>query len=211
MWRHCFGFASGCVGTLCRCVGNRLLGAGLDVQQPHDSGIISAVLFKLFAQRFNLRLAVLFVHFVLSFLYLVFMCSCTRTFPVYTKYLRNFTVRFSLCFHFKNFFSVFVNLSVFSGHRKTSSCSSIILHGEAFFYCLLFMDRFKQPFAIKTRSSVFSALFTPLGKFFVRTLDVVAALYMMTGALGIVDAGSGIVIRLCYAALFDHRVRQRNG
>ena len=36
-----------------------VLGAGLDVQQPHDSGIISAVLFKLLAQRFNLRLTAL--------------------------------------------------------------------------------------------------------------------------------------------------------
>ena len=34
---------------------------------------------------------------------------------------------------------------------------------------------------------------------------------MVAGALGIVDAGSGIVISLSHAALFDHRVRQRNG
>lgn len=42
-----------CAGVICCLV----LGAGLDVQQPHDSGIISAVLFKLLAQRFNLWLA----------------------------------------------------------------------------------------------------------------------------------------------------------
>ena len=34
---------------------------------------------------------------------------------------------------------------------------------------------------------------------------------MVAGALGIVDAGSGIVISLSHAALFHHRVRQRNG
>lgn len=44
-----------CAGVICCLV----LGAGLDVQQPHDSGIISAVLFKLLAQYFNLRLAAL--------------------------------------------------------------------------------------------------------------------------------------------------------
>ena len=44
-----------CAGVICCLV----LGAGLDVQQPHDSGIISAVLFKLLAQCFNLRLAAL--------------------------------------------------------------------------------------------------------------------------------------------------------
>ena len=35
-----------------------------------------------------------------------------------------------------------ITIYVFSGHSKNSSCSSIILHGEAFFYFLLFMDRF---------------------------------------------------------------------
>ena len=36
-----------------------VLGAGLDAQQLHNSGIIALVLFKLLAQRFNLRLAAL--------------------------------------------------------------------------------------------------------------------------------------------------------
>ena len=81
MWRHYIGFASRCVGCLCKCVGNRLsgsgnilsllgkeksaepaktrlcagvicclvLGAGLDVQQLHNSRIIALVLFKLLA------------------------------------------------------------------------------------------------------------------------------------------------------------------
>lgn len=44
-----------CAGAVCCLV----LGAGLDVQQLHNSGVISAVLFKLLAQRFNLRLAAL--------------------------------------------------------------------------------------------------------------------------------------------------------
>ena len=34
---------------------------------------------------------------------------------------------------------------------------------------------------------------------------------MMVGALGVVDAGSGVVIRLCHAALLDHGVGQRDG
>ena len=34
---------------------------------------------------------------------------------------------------------------------------------------------------------------------------------MVAGALGIVDAGGGIVISFRHAALFHHRVRQRNG
>ena len=44
-----------CAGAVCCLV----LGAGLDVQQPHNGGIIAAVLFKLLAQCFNLRLAAL--------------------------------------------------------------------------------------------------------------------------------------------------------
>lgn len=35
MWRHCMGFASGCVGTLCRCVGNRFLGSGNESILPN--------------------------------------------------------------------------------------------------------------------------------------------------------------------------------
>ena len=42
-----------CAGVICCLV----LGAGLDVQQLHNSGIIALVLFKLLAQRFNLWLA----------------------------------------------------------------------------------------------------------------------------------------------------------
>ena len=44
-----------CAGVICCLV----LGAGLDVQQLHNSGIIALVLFKLLAQCFNLRLAAL--------------------------------------------------------------------------------------------------------------------------------------------------------
>ena len=42
-----------CAGVICCLV----LGAGLDVQQLHNSSIIALVLFKLLAQCFNLRLA----------------------------------------------------------------------------------------------------------------------------------------------------------
>ena len=44
-----------CAGVICCLV----LGAGLDAQQLHNSRIIALVLFKLLAQRFNLRLAAL--------------------------------------------------------------------------------------------------------------------------------------------------------
>ena len=54
-------------------------------------------------------------------------------------------------------------------------------------------------------------LFTPPGKFLVGAFDVVAALHMVAGALGIVDAKGGAVVALGHAALLDHRVRQRNG
>lgn len=37
-------------------------------------------------------------------------------------------------------------------------------------------------------------LFTPPGKFLVGAFDVVAALHMVAGALGIVDAGGGIAV-----------------
>ena len=81
--------------------------------------------------------------------------------------------------------------------------------GHSFAPCRCAARRhYKRPPAALVFDSV---LFTPLGKFFIRALDVVAALHMVAGALGIVDAGSGIVISLSHAALFDHRVRQRNG
>ena len=35
MWRHCMGFASGCVGCLCRCVGNRLSGSSNESILPN--------------------------------------------------------------------------------------------------------------------------------------------------------------------------------
>ena len=38
-----------------------------------------------------------------------------------------------------------------------------------------------------------------------------AALDMVAGALGVVDAGGGVVVGLGHAALFHHRVRQRDG
>ena len=37
-------------------------------------------------------------------------------------------------------------------------------------------------------------LFTPPGKFLVGAFDVVAALHMVAGALGIVDAGGGVAV-----------------
>ena len=81
--------------------------------------------------------------------------------------------------------------------------------GHSFAPCRCAARRhYKRPPAALVFDSV---LFTPLGKFFIRALDVVAALHMVAGALGIVDAGGGIVISFRHAALFHHRVRQRNG
>ena len=38
-----------------------------------------------------------------------------------------------------------------------------------------------------------------------------AAADEVAGAFAVVDAGSGVVVRLCHAALLDHGVGQRDG